>query len=64
MQRDTEDQRLLHALSLSVIASDETGLVSFVNQAATELFQTSAEDLIGRRVGPADRDRRRGGLRR
>ena len=51
MQRDTDERRLLHALSLSVLASDETGVVAFANDAATELFRTSADELVGRRVG-------------
>ena len=51
MQRDTDDRLLLHALSISVLASDETGVVNFANDAATELFRTTTDGLVGHRVG-------------
>jgi PAS domain S-box-containing protein len=47
MQRYTEGLRLLHALSLSVLATDVGGVVTFANDAATEMFNRSAEELVG-----------------
>lgn len=51
MERHVDERQLLDALSLSVLATDESSLVTFVNGAATELFRTGAADLIGRRIG-------------
>lgn len=50
MQRDTDDRRLLHALSLSVLATDEAGIIVFANDAATEMFARTTADLVGSQV--------------
>ncbi|GAA4714237.1 SpoIIE family protein phosphatase [Nocardioides conyzicola] len=50
MQRDTEDRRLLHALSLAVLATDEAGIIVFANDAATEMFARTADELVGSQV--------------
>jgi PAS domain S-box-containing protein len=49
--RDTEDRLLLHSLSISVLATDGSGGVTFANEAATKLFRTSTAGLVGCRVG-------------
>lgn len=51
MARQIDEWRLLHALGLSVLATDESGIVTFANDAAAALFRTGTEDLVGRRVG-------------
>ncbi len=51
MQRDTDEHQLLDALSISVLASDGAGVVSFANAAATRLFRTTTAGLVGHRVG-------------
>ncbi len=50
MQRDTDERRLLHALSLTVLATDGEGLIAFANDAATGLFGRSADELVGTHV--------------
>ena len=50
MQRDTDERRLLHALSLTVIATDGEGVIAFANDAATELFGLSTDELVGTHV--------------
>ena len=50
MQRDTDDRRLLHALSLSVLATDEAGIIVFANDAATEMFARTTDELVGSQV--------------
>ena len=47
MARQIDERQLLHALSLSVLATDETGIVAFANDAATELFRTSTDRAGG-----------------
>jgi len=49
--RQIDERRLLHALSLSVLATDETGVVAFAHDAAIALFRTGTPELVGRRVG-------------
>jgi PAS domain S-box-containing protein len=50
VQRYTEELRLLHALSLSVLAADASGVVTFANHAAAEMFGVPVEDLVGHAV--------------
>lgn len=50
MQRDTDERRLLHALSLTVLATDGEGIIVFANDAATELFGRVADELVGTHV--------------
>jgi len=50
VQRDTDERRLLHALSLTVLATDGEGIIAFANDAATDLFGLSADDLVGTHV--------------
>ena len=47
MARHIDEQQLLRALSLSVLATDEAGVVVFANDAATALFQSSTAELVG-----------------
>lgn len=51
MERHVDERQLLDALSLSVLATDESSLVVFANDAATALFRTSTTELVGRRLG-------------
>jgi PAS domain S-box-containing protein len=51
VRRDTEERLLLHSLSISVLATDESGVVTFANDAASGLFRTSTAGLVGHRVG-------------
>ena len=67
MQRHIDERRLLHALSLTVLATDETGVVAFANDAATELFRTErrrAGRPPGRRAGRARAAAEHGAARR
>ena len=50
MQRYIDELRLLHALELSVLATDSDGVITFVNDAAARTFATTPEDLVGRKV--------------
>jgi len=50
VQRDTDERRLLHALSLTVLATDGDGIIAFANEAATDLFGRSADELVGTHV--------------
>jgi PAS domain S-box-containing protein len=60
VQRYIDELRLLHALSLAVLATDDGGVVTFANDAATRMFDVSAAELVGRDlaelVGGADAD--------
>ncbi|MFC6341521.1 PAS domain-containing protein, partial [Nocardioides hankookensis] len=50
MERETDERRLLHALSLTVLATDGLGVIAFANDAASELFGRSPEELVGTHV--------------
>ncbi len=50
MQRYIDELRLLHAITLSVVATDELGTITFVNEAAADAYATAAEDLVGRDI--------------
>ncbi len=50
MQRYTNELRLLHSLSLAIVATDSSGVVTFANAAATVIFDRRADDLVGRVV--------------
>lgn len=50
MQRQDDELRLLDALSLAVLASDELGVVTFANDAATQMFARAAQELVGSQV--------------
>lgn len=50
MQRYIDELRLLHAITLSVVATDDRGVITFVNEAGAEAYATPAEDLVGRSV--------------
>ena len=47
MQRYIDELRLLHAIRLSVVATDREGRITFANQAAAELFKGPQEQLVG-----------------
>ena len=47
MQRYIDELRLLHALRLMVLATDEDGVVTFVNEAAVETCACAEDDLLG-----------------
>ncbi len=50
MQRYIDELRLLHAIRLAVVATDTAGAITFANEAATEVYSTEAEDLLGRDI--------------
>jgi PAS domain S-box-containing protein len=50
VQRDTDERRLLHALSLTVLATDGEGFIAFANDAASDLFGLGADELVGTHV--------------
>lgn len=59
MQRYIDELHLLHAITLAVVATDTQGLVTFVNEAATEVYGSPADDLLGhdvRELLPLPRD--------
>ncbi len=50
MQRYIDELRLLHALRLAVLATDEAGTVTFANEAAADTCACTAADLLGKDV--------------
>ncbi|MEP9364745.1 SpoIIE family protein phosphatase [Nocardioides sp. CN2-186] len=50
MQRQDDELQLLDALSLAVLASDAGGVVTFANNAATQMFGRSVQELLGSQV--------------
>jgi PAS domain S-box-containing protein len=50
VERETDERRLLHALSLTVLATDGTGIIAFANDAAAELFGVATDELVGTHV--------------
>ena len=48
MQRYIDELRLLQAIRLAVVATDERGVISFVNEAGAEAYATGVDDLVGR----------------
>ena len=47
MQRYIDELTLLHALRLAVVATDTEGLITFVNDAATQVYAADADSLRG-----------------
>lgn len=47
MQRYIDELQLLHAIRLSVVATDTGGAITFVNEAATETYAAQADELLG-----------------
>ncbi len=47
MHRYIDELSLLHALRLAVVATDTAGVITFVNEAATEAYALDAEGLVG-----------------
>lgn len=47
MQRYIDELQLLHAIQLSVMATDDSGRLTFVNEAAAELYGGSRDQLVG-----------------
>jgi PAS domain S-box-containing protein len=47
VRRYTEELGLLHALSLSVLATDDRGVVTFANEAASAMFGRRSDQLAG-----------------
>jgi PAS domain S-box-containing protein len=47
VQRYIDELSLLHALRLAVVATDTTGVITFVNDAATCAYAVDAERLVG-----------------
>ncbi len=50
MQRYIDELSLLHALRLAVVATDTGGVITFVNDAATQAYATGADRLVGHDV--------------
>lgn len=50
MQHASDELRLLHALGLAVLSTDESGTVVLANEAATALFARTSEELTGQRL--------------
>ena len=47
MQRYIDELRLLHAIRLAVVATDVEGRLTFVNDAAAELYRGTPDQLLG-----------------
>ena len=64
MQRYIDELRLLHAITLAVVATDAEGVITFVNEAGATVYRAVPEELVGRDVrdllggGPHESDRR------
>jgi PAS domain S-box-containing protein len=50
VQRYIDELNLLHAMRLAVVATDTDGVITFVNEAATEAYAADADELLGRHV--------------
>jgi PAS domain S-box-containing protein len=50
VQRYIDELSLLHALRLAVVATDADGVITFVNEAASEAYAADADRLLGREV--------------
>src|SRR6476660_6274242 len=50
MQQFTDELPLLNALRLAVVATDEDGAITFVNEAATRSYAVDTDQLVGRNV--------------
>ncbi len=50
MLRYLDELRLLNAIRLAVVATDRDGVISFVNEAATEAYAADTDTLVGRNV--------------
>ena len=50
MQRYIDELRLLHALRLAVLATDEVGAVTFANEAAADTCACSVDELLGKDI--------------
>ncbi|GAA2135288.1 hypothetical protein GCM10009844_00380 [Nocardioides koreensis] len=50
MQRYIDELQLLHAIRLAVVATDREGVITFVNEAATETYASEDVGLLGRNV--------------
>lgn len=50
MQRYIDELRLLHAIRLCVVATDDAGVVTFANEAGAEAFGFTRDTLLGRRL--------------
>src|SRR6478736_8466183 len=51
MQQFTDELPLLNALRLAVVATDEDGTITFVNEAATRSYAVDTVQLVGRNIG-------------
>ena len=50
MLRHLDELRLLNAIRLAVVATDGDGVITFVNEAATEVYAADADALLGQDV--------------
>ena len=50
MQRYIDELRLLHALRLAVLATDEGGTVTFANEAAADTCACDVVELLGKDI--------------
>ncbi len=50
MQRYIDELSLLHAMRLAVVATDTDGVITFVNEAATQAYAADTDRLLGRTV--------------
>jgi PAS domain S-box-containing protein len=50
VQRYIDELQLLHAIRLSVVATDTAGAITFVNEGATETYAARADELLGRDI--------------
>ena len=51
MQQFTDELPLLNALRLAVVATEEDGTITFVNDAATRSYAVDTDQLVGRNIG-------------
>ena len=50
MLRHLDELHLLNAIRLAVVATDRDGVITFVNEAATDAYAADAAELVGRVV--------------
>src|SRR4051794_37607678 len=50
VEHETDERRLLNALTVAVLSTDGAGIIAFANEAATDLFARTTTELLGSHV--------------